>query len=393
MFDLEFTPTIIVLLSAIVLTALYLLFGFRHHVASVSSKVNEDNNTPLPSDDAQYPSVSVIVYSVDDAANLEILLPQILEQDYNGRFEVIVVNDGAMSSTKDVIARIEQRYSNLYMTFTPLDSRSLSRKKLAITLGIKAARYDVVLLTSGNCRIESNTWLKAMMRHFIQGKEIVIGYATSRISNEAHNPNKRLHAFDEIRTAIEYLSWAIAGRPYRGICHNLAYRRDVFFKNKGFSRSLHLRYGDDDIFINEVANRNNTAVELSTASIVEVLEDLPQSMHVNNKLRYDFTAKSLRSGARVFFGACSFIWWLFHSLLIAISFVGLPSLLPAVSAGIIWLIVNITIMIAWRQTSRALGSRSLFLTTPWFITFEPIYNLYYRIKGFSKRKLNYSWAN
>lgn len=393
MFELEFTPTIIVLLSAIVLTSLYLLLGFRHYVASVSSKVNEDNNTPSLSDDTQYPSVSVIVYSEDDATNLEILLPQILEQDYNGRFEVIVVNDGAMSSTKDVIARMEQRYSNLYMTFTPLDSRSLSRKKLAITLGIKAARYDIVILTSGNCRIESKTWLKAMIRHFIQGKEIVIGYATPRISENARNPHKRLHAFDEIRTAIEYLSWAIAGRPYRGLCHNLAYRRDVFFKNKGFSRSLHLRYGDDDIFINEVANHNNTAVELSTASIVEVLEDQPQSMHANNKLRYDFTAKSLRTGARLFFGSCSFVWWLFHCLLIATSFVGLPSLLPAISAGIIWLIVNITIMIVWRRTSRALGSRSLFLTTPWFITFEPIYNLYYRIKGFSKRKLNYSWAN
>lgn len=391
MFEIELTPAIITLFSIIVITALYLLLGFRRHVASVSRRVNKDDSSPLPTEADAYPSVSVIVYSEDDAENLETLLPQILEQDYEARFEVIVVNDGAVSSTKDVIARIERQYPNLYMTFTPLESRSLSRKKLAITLGIKAARYEVVLLTVGNCRIESRDWLKSMARHFISGKEVVIGYATPLIPEDVPNPWKRLHAFDSVRTAVQYLSWAIAGRPYRGNCYNLAYRRSVFFKNKGFQRSLHLKFGDDDLFVNEVANRTNTAVELSTASIVEVLDPYPQTSHKNMKLRYDYTAKSLRTGARAFFASCSWAWWLLTASSVAISIIGWPSLIPLIAAVVIWFAVCLSLMFSWRKTSRALGSRPLLLTVPWFMTYEPVYNLYYRIKGHAKRGNNLSW--
>lgn len=391
MFEIEFTPAIIFLLSIIVVTALYLLLGFRHYIASVSARVRDDDAAPFPTEADAYPSVSVIVYSEDDAENLETLLLQILEQDYQARFEVIVVNDGAVLSTKDVIARLERQYPNLYMTFTPLDSRSLSRKKLAITLGIKAARYEVVILTTGNCRIESKGWLKSMARHFISGKEIVIGYATVLIPDDVRNPWKRLHSFDSVRTAVEYLSWAIAGRPYRGNCFNLAYRRSVFFKNKGFSRRLNLKFGDDDLFINEVANRHNTAIELSTASIVEVLEPTPQPIHKTMKLRYGYTAKWLRTWSRVFFGSCSLAWWLMGAATIALSIVGLPSIIPMIAGCVIWLAVCITLMFTWRKTSRALGSRPLLLTVPWFMTFEPIYNLYYRIKGHFRRGSNFSW--
>lgn len=390
MFELEITPAIITLISLTVCSALYLLLVFRHYIASVSSKVAADDAAVIPHD-VTFPSVSVIVYSEDDAENLEILLPQILEQEYNGQFEVIVVNDGAVSSTKDVIARLERIYPNLYMTFTPLESRSLSRKKLAVTLGIKAARYEIVVLTMGNSRIESKTWLSSMCRHFLSGKEVVIGYATPRFPYDAPNPWKRLHSFDEVRTAIEYLSWAIAGHPFRGTCGNLAYRRSVFFKNKGFSRALHLKYGDDDVFINEVSNGHNTAVELSTASIVEILEPRPQTAHRNSKLRYGYTAKSLHTFARLFFGSCSLAWWLLLCSAVTLSIIGLPSLLPLIIACVIWLAVAVTIMFTWRRTSFAIGSRRLLLTVPWFMTFEPIYNIYYRIKGYIKRESNLSW--
>lgn len=392
MFEISITPAIISFFSIFLICFLYLLIGFRHYVASVSAKVTDDNETPFPSEPSAYPAVSVIVYSEDDAENLEVLLPQILEQEYPGHFEVIVVNDGAVSSTKDVIARLEQRYSNLYMTFTPLESRSLSRKKLAVTLGIKAARYEVIMLTTGDCRIESKTWLRAMARHFVEGKEVVIGYSTPLIPDDTPNPWKRLHSFDSVRTAIEYLSWAIAGRPYRGDCHNLAYRRSLFFKNKGFSRSLHLKYGDDDVFVNEVANKRNTAVELSTASIVEVLSPYPQISHRNSKLRYCYTAKKLKTSARLFFGSSSLAWWCLTASAVALSLTGLPSFLPMIVSGALWLILTITLMCTWRKSSLALGSRPIFLTFPWFMTIEPLYNFYYCIKSYIKRGSNLTWG-
>lgn len=76
MFEIEFTPVILILLSAIIVASLYLIFGFRHYVASVGKRIVKDDAAPFPTDPSAYPSVSVIVYSEDDAENLEILLPR-----------------------------------------------------------------------------------------------------------------------------------------------------------------------------------------------------------------------------------------------------------------------------------------------------------------------------
>jgi len=392
MFEIELTPIIIALYSVLSVCFLYLIFGFRHYVVSVRKKIAEDDNVTLPDTADAYPNVSVIVYSEDDAQNLESLLPQILEQDYPAMMEVIVVNDGAIGSTKDVIARLEQRYSNLYMTFTPMDSRSLSRKKLAVTLGIKAARYETILLTTGKCRITSPTWIKTMMRHFADGKEIVIGYATPIPTENASSVIKRRHSFDTVWTAIEYLSWAIAGHPYRGNCHNLAYRRSVFFRNKGFSKSLNLKYGDDDVFINEVANEHNTVTELSTASIVEIMEQNPSAAFKHDKFRYDYTAKKLKTFARIFFSSCSWSWWLSIGTAVALSIAGLPSFIPMIISCSLLAILWLILMIIWRKTSIALGSRPLTLTFPWFMSYHPLFNLYYRIKGHFRRGSNLTWG-
>lgn len=392
MFELEFSPIVLSLLAVLLVAGLYVLIGFRGHVASVAGRIRKDAQKPLPEGEQYYPSVSVIVYSEDDAPNLEVLLPQILEQDYPAPFEVIVVNDGAVPSTKDVIARLEQRYTNLYMTFTPLRSRSLSRKKLALTLGIKAARYDVALVTMGNAQVPSRMWLKAMCRNFTPGKDVVIGYAAPASTEEKSDSWKRLHSFDTVRTAVEYLSWGIAGRPYRGNCYNLAYRRTLFFENKGFSKALDLKYGDDDIFVNEVARRDNTVVELSPDSMILAVDSDPALTFTADKIRYDYTASRIRKGARIFFSSCSWAWWIMICSAIAASIIGLPSLIPVSVSAVLLLIVMLVMMFAWRKTSISLWSRSLFLTVPWFIGYHPFYTLYYKIKGSRRRDSNLSWS-
>lgn len=394
MFELVFTPLVIALLSVLVVCILYLLLGFSRYVSSVSRRVSADSSRDFPAEAGfSYPSISVIVYSQDDAENLQVLLPQILEQDYPGRFEVIVVNDGAVPSTKDVIARLEPIYPNLYMTFTPLDSRSLSRKKLGVTLGIKAARYDVLIHTTGNCQIPSRLWLRAIGRRFVPGTDVVIGYAAPTASaDEVSEPRRRLHAFDTVRTGVEYLSWAIAGRPYRGTCHNLAYRRAVFFNNKGFSQSLDLKYGDDDVFVSQVATAENCAVELSADSMVLSVESDPAAAHRADKLRYDFTASKTKGHASLFFGSCSVAWWGVIGSAVGLAVVGLPSLIPLIVAVLMLLTTWIVLMFAWKRTSLSLWSRGIFLTFPWFMSIHPIYTAIYKIRGLANRKSNYSWG-
>ena len=391
MLELPITPVIIALFSAMILAALYLLLGFRYRVTAVRRRVTADTQQPLPDDPAAYPAISVIVCSEDDANNLEVLLPQILEQDYPAPFEVIVVNDGHVDATKDVIARLESRYSNLYMTFTPQDSRALSRKKLALTLGIKAAKYGVVVHTSGSCQVPSPLWLRSIGARFEPSIEIVLGYAAPSSLDDVAHPRKRLHAFDRVRDSVEWLSWAIAGRPYRGLSCNLAYRRELFFRNKGFSRSLSLKWGDDDVFVSEVATRSNTAVQLSQASMLLEVQSRPAVSHRHDKMRHNFTASRLRHHARLFFSTCSWAWWLLMGTAVALAIVGWPSVIPLAASVVVVLATWLTLMLSWKRASLALWSRPLFFTVPWFMSIHPLYTLVYAIRGMGKRHRYLTW--
>ncbi|MDE6289050.1 MAG: glycosyltransferase, partial [Muribaculaceae bacterium] len=197
---------------------------------------------------------SIIVYSVDEQDSLARLLPQLLAQDYDGEFEVIVVNEGDSAGVRDVVETLQTTHRNLYLTHTPDGARNLSRKKLALTLGIKAARYPVAVLTGATAILPGNRWLRAMMSHFSDSNHtgVVLGYACAD-PYEDTALGARTRSFDFVADSVMWLSDALKGRPWRGTEYNLAYRRELFFSSKGFSSNLNLRYGDDDIFVSRIA--------------------------------------------------------------------------------------------------------------------------------------------
>lgn len=344
-------------------------------------------------DDDKFPSVSVIVHDDSRAWNLAELLPRILEQDYPAPIEVIIVNDGMRHESEMALATLEGRYPNVYMTFLPEGSRSLSRRKLAVMLGVKAARYESIILLGGNCMIDSPMWLKAMMRHFVKGKELVIGwgYPSPRKFNDA--PAKRLSrlaTFDLLRTAVQYLSWAIAGKPWRANPYNMAFTSRLFYANRGFAETLNLVRGDDDLWVKQVATKENTAVELSADSMVEILEDNTIDSFKADKLSHEFTSSKPGRSARLTFSLASWCWWLsFLSGVAAIVSGGL-TIWPLVALTVVALAVCIPLMLRWKRTARRLHLRPLCLTVIWFMFLHPFYSLYYKIKSRRHRRHNFT---
>lgn len=382
--DLSLTGWISI--ATTVVCAFFMLITFRVQVARVRRRVEHDDETPIPVEG--YPSVSVVVFSQGDSANLRVLLPQILDQDYPSALEVIVVNDEKSADTADVISELELRYRNLYMTFAPELSRNLSRKKLSITLGMKAARHEAVMLTCGNCRVESPIWLRLMMRHFIEGKEVVLGYSLPAVVDVDNFEGcasaarmSRMLAFDQEWTLVRNLGSAAGGVPVVGDGYNLAYSRRLFFENKGFSRSLNLNYGDDDIFVSEIANERNTSVEISPDSRVLAVESRPEYMYGVNKVRHMFTSRFVRRGAFRLMGLYCMMSWLLAASAIVASVTSLPSLLGLIAAFVAVLGTAIPCMVAWRKTGRALGlPRQALLTQPFLMLWHPFFNLKYKRK-------------
>lgn len=374
--------------------ALVLLWSFLPVMRRVFVLAANQTDCPLL-DALDYPPVTILVYAHNDAWNLPTLIHDLFNQDYPAPVEVVVVNDVAVDNTHEVVLELQNTYPSLYLTFMPERSRNLSRKKLAVTIGLKAASNDVVMLTCGNCRIDSPDWLRRMMRHVVEGKEVVIGYATLRDSEgePSGGMNARLRSFDCVWDALRYLSAAISGHPTRGNGNNLVYRKHLFFENKGFARSLNLNYGDDDILVSEIANSHNAAVEISAQSIVEARESRPGVVYELEKLRHDFTARFLPKRPRLMMGLyCTMAWsWLAGSAA-AVVF-GLPSLIPVIFVVLLAVGVWLPIMFAWRNLANALMAPHVaFVTVPFLVLWHPLFNLRYRIAGARQKRENFTWS-
>lgn len=366
----------IALVCAIVLLSLLL-----SRIGRVLRQIKRDTSATLP--DSGYPSLSVIVTAGDDAWNLPTLLPQILEQDYPAPLEVIVVEDGDSHATETEVSKLQTLYPNLYMTFVPLRSRNLSRKKLSVTLGIKAARYDHLVFTCGNCRVVSPLWLRSIARHFTEGRSVVIGYSSPRPTDDvpdSDNTSRRSRAFDVVRAATEYLSAAIGGKPYRGDGCNLAYTRELFYNVKGFAGSLNYVNGDDDIFISKIADADNCAVELSLDARVDCLLQQPLKAHRAERRQRLFTMRHLSSATPRLWAFMSALWWLWLLASCATIAFGVPSLLPLAAVTVVSLGLCLPVMLRWRRLSVALDSRPLCLTVVWFMLTHPFKTLYARLR-------------
>ncbi len=202
--------------------------------------------------------VSVIICARNEAENLKKNLPLILEQDYKN-YEVIVVDDRSEDETEEYLKEIATKYSHLRVSKVKIDPKFTHGKKLALMLGIKASAHEWLLLTDADCFPASKNWLSHMQKNFNKNTEIVIGYG-----GYIREPGllNLIIRFETVYTAMSYFGMAQAGWPYMGVGRNLAYRKSLFFKNKGFATHTSLKSGDDDLFVNETANHNNIAIEM-----------------------------------------------------------------------------------------------------------------------------------
>ncbi len=197
--------------------------------------------------------VSVIICAKNEDENLTEFLPKVLQQDYPN-FEVIVVNDCSFDNTENVIDEFTQIFPNLKKVTIKEDGYYKHGKKFAVLVGIKAAQYENMVFMDADCYPSSDQWLKEMARGFNKEREVVLGYGAYEKQDTFLN---KLIRFDTFMIAVQYLSSALKGKAYMGVGRNLGYKKDLFYRNKGFSSHYHINSGDDDLFVNQVANETN----------------------------------------------------------------------------------------------------------------------------------------
>lgn len=242
------------------------------------------------------PPLSVIIAARNESDNLYDNLPMILEQDYPN-FEVIIINNQSDDESAWLLAAFARQFPNLHVVEIHRNKHLRRGKKLAITLGIRAAKYEHIVLTDADCVPTSTHWLRHMATSFSREKQIVLGYGPFKKEKGFVN---RLIRFDAAWIGVSYLSMALARLPYMGVGRNLAYTKSVFNEVRGFKSHYSIPSGDDDLFIQEAAKNRNYTIQihpdsycLSPAAESWTRWKYQKSRHYSTSGRYRFFKKLL----------------------------------------------------------------------------------------------------
>lgn len=298
----------------LLLLALSLGVKITYYIARLYTGIKRNDN---PENTPLHP-ISVIISARNEEQNLINLLPKVLDQDYP-EYEVVVVNDRSVDDTPDVLRALEEKYQRLRVTTIAPSDQHWAGKKYALTIGLKAAKYDHVLLTDADCYPASDQWIKEMAKNFREGKNIVLGYgAYIKLPGLLNH----LIRAETASIAFQYSTFSRMQVPYMGVGRNIAYHKDLFFMNKGFANHMELMSGDDDLFVNEVAKPKNSTVCFDYNAITYSIPEnnfgdwLEQKRrHLTTSIRYNSRSKLLLSilsgGDAVFYFTSILTFFLF----------------------------------------------------------------------------------
>ncbi|HVM89384.1 MAG TPA: glycosyltransferase [Puia sp.] len=269
---------------------------------------------PVTKEKSQQHPVSVIICARDDANKLMLNLPGSLVQKYPSTYEVLVVNHNSQDDTRFLLDEFKKSYKGLHIVNLEHEAIGIPGKKYPLSMGIKEAKHEIVLLTDADCVPASEYWIEKMQNGYDDGVKIVLGYGAYHKKPGVLN---KLIRFETFHSALQYLSFALGKLPYMGVGRNLSYKKELFFNNKGFSSINHLPGGDDDLFINMVADDQNTNIVIDPEAFTLSEPKNTFIEWVNQKNRHYTTGKFYNPKTKFLLGIYSVSYFLFYPLFIA----------------------------------------------------------------------------
>ncbi|MBK0380870.1 glycosyltransferase [Mucilaginibacter segetis] len=314
--------------------------------------------------------VSVIISARNEARNLAENLPYILQQNYKN-YEVVIVNDCSSDNSDEVLEDIKREFAHLKIVTITEHERFKTGKKFALTLGIKAAKNEHLLFTDADCKPATLNWITRMAAKFTGNIQIVLGYSPYYRSNNFLNPFIR---FETLKTGINYLSSALKGDPYMGIGRNLAYTKTLFFSVKGFAAHMHIISGDDDLFVNQNATADNTAIEIHPDTFTYTEAKTTLGSWFRQKRRHMGVGKIYKNKHRRMLSFDAVSGFLFYVLFILCLVFKFEPMLAIGAFAFRWLLQ----ILVYYKIFKKLGSNNMIWYLPFF---DMIYYLYLNVFG------------
>lgn len=239
----------------------------------------------------EYEPTTIVIVIVDEIDYLKDKFNMLLNQDYPKDYQVVVVN--YRPETAEVGSYLEflkeQHGGRLYVTTIKKEGIIAHTRKLAYTIGIKAAIYNNIVFSDPKVEVTSNRWLRSMSRSFKNDESLVLGYVD--IKEKEGSLNKLFRTIN-LHDSLMWLSLACQNNVYRASILNLGMTSKLFFKSGGYRERLRLNSGESDLFVQKFARYGVTEVVLTPSSTVSKnLEEYSFSRWYNNQIFDFYTTK------------------------------------------------------------------------------------------------------
>lgn len=360
--SLSYVQMLVIIVLAFVLVVQLIHYLFVYLRPSIHKNLQFDNS--------QKP-VTVIVCARNESENLRKFLPKVLEQDYQN-FEVIVVNDCSEDDSLLVLGELEQKYKHLRHTNIEIDRKFSHGKKLAMTIGVKSAKNEHIVLIDADCYPKTDKWLSSIMSAYGEQTSIVLGYGGYETKKGFLN---KIIRYDTITIAMQYMGWAKAGHPYMGVGRNMSYTKTAFFEKNGYQSHYYLMSGDDDLFVNERANKHNTVIVTSKDSQTQSLACTTFSQWVKQKKRHLSTWTHYRFGTKL----CLSYELLSRLLFYVAIMVAVYPFELYFEAAIVYLLRLVIQLVVYKKNMNKFGEKEFLFFIPIFDIVLPIFQAAFNI--------------
>ncbi|GLB52080.1 glycosyl transferase family 2 [Neptunitalea chrysea] len=284
------TVLLYTLIAVVSVQCIYYLGVFSNFAFA---KKKKDHNTQ------QLPPVSLVICAKNEAENLKRNLPSFCNQKYSA-FEIVLINDSSSDDTLEVMEGFAEKYNNIKIVNVAHNETFWGKKKYALTLGIKVTSHNYLIFSDADCCPASENWLTEMAGCFTNEKTIVLGYGQyKKVKKSFLNA---LIRFETLITAMQYFGMAKIGSAYMGVGRNLAYHKEEFLKHNGFVNHMHIKSGDDDLFVNEAATSKNVTISYTPDSFTISEPKTSFKNWIAQKRRHVSTAKHYKFGHQLTLG-------------------------------------------------------------------------------------------
>jgi poly-beta-1,6-N-acetyl-D-glucosamine synthase len=332
-----------------------------------------------------FPPLSVIIAAKNEAKNLSQFLPLILEQDYP-EFEVVVVNDCSLDETREVLYNLQEKYPNLRYTWVPENAVSQTGKKFALSIGIKAAKYEWLVFTDADCFPQDNVWLKGLASNMTDDKDFVLAYGGYKASKGLLN---QLIRYDTLKIAMRYSGYPKLGKVYMGVGRNMAYRKSLWVENKGFAAFSRVASGDDDLFVNAYAKASSTAFCMDKSTKINSIPSDSFNAWIRQKSRHLSTGIYYPKWLR-FSLILEPVNQLFSPLIIIPFLVLFYDVYFAWILAFFWIIIKISEALSVRKSECKIDEQGLWVRSAVFDVILPLIYIIFAV-SVSKRSKSKTW--